>query len=74
MTLLALPSVECEISTRTRLTAIDHKAEERLRRSSCLALRDISCLANGGVLTLRGYLPSYYLKQVVRRSPRASMA
>jgi osmotically-inducible protein OsmY len=66
MDLLALPSVDRETSARSGLPVIDHAAEERLRRSSYLALRDISCLASDGVLTLRGSLPSYYLKQVAQ--------
>jgi osmotically-inducible protein OsmY len=39
-------------------------AEGRLRGSSYLALRNVSCECKGGVLTLRGRLPSYHLKQV----------
>jgi hypothetical protein len=66
MTLLALPSVDRATSMSTRLPALDHKVEERLRRSSYLAVRDISCLASDGVVTLRGRLPSYYLKQVAQ--------
>ncbi|HYT89933.1 MAG TPA: BON domain-containing protein [Gemmataceae bacterium] len=43
-------------------------AEGRLRRSSYLALRGVSCAWDAGVLTLRGRLPSYYLKQVAQAS------
>jgi osmotically-inducible protein OsmY len=39
-------------------------AESRLRRSAYLALQHLSCEFRGGVLTLRGRVPSYYLKQV----------
>jgi hypothetical protein len=39
-------------------------AESRLRRSAYPALKDLSCDFRAGVLTLRGFLPSYYLKQV----------
>ena len=39
-------------------------AETCLRHSAYLALKDLSCEFRGGVLTLRGRLPSYYLKQV----------
>jgi hypothetical protein len=39
-------------------------AESRLRRSAYLALQHLSCEFRAGVLTLRGRLPSYYLKQV----------
>jgi osmotically-inducible protein OsmY len=41
-------------------------AETRLQRSSYLALRGVSCGWEAGVLTLRGRLPSYYLKQVAQ--------
>jgi osmotically-inducible protein OsmY len=39
-------------------------AESRLRGNSYLALQHISCEFRGGVLTLRGRLPTFYLKQV----------
>lgn len=41
-------------------------AEMGLRRSSYRELRGISCYFHEGVLTLRGRLPSYYLKQVAQ--------
>jgi hypothetical protein len=41
-------------------------AETRLRRSGYPALQHISCESCAGVLTLRGHLPSYYLKQVAQ--------
>jgi osmotically-inducible protein OsmY len=46
--------------------AISSRVEDLLRRSSYLALRDVSCVALGGALHLRGCLPSYYLKQVAQ--------
>jgi osmotically-inducible protein OsmY len=42
------------------------QAESKLRRSAYLALQHLSCEAHAGVLTLRGRLPSYYLKQVAQ--------
>jgi osmotically-inducible protein OsmY len=39
-------------------------AESRLRGNAYLALQHLSCDFRAGVLTLRGRLPSYYLKQV----------
>jgi hypothetical protein len=39
-------------------------AENKLRRSAYLALQHLSCEFCAGELTLRGRLPSYYLKQV----------
>jgi hypothetical protein len=41
-------------------------AESRLRHNSYLALRNICCDYGKGVLTLRGCLPTYYLKQVAQ--------
>ena len=39
---------------------------QRLRESSHRYLRSVSCEYVGGVLTLRGRLPSFYLKQMVQ--------
>ncbi len=39
-------------------------AEARLRGNAYLALRSVSCTYGRGVLTLRGRLPTYYLKQI----------
>ena len=43
-------------------------AESRLRSNPYLALKNVSCeiAPEGGVLVLRGCLPSYYLKQVAQ--------
>jgi CheY-like chemotaxis protein len=41
-------------------------AERRLRGNPYLALKNVSCEFRGGVLTLLGCLPSYYLKQVAQ--------
>jgi hypothetical protein len=41
-------------------------AERCLRSNSYLALKNVSCEYNEGVLTLRGCLPSYYLKQIAQ--------
>jgi osmotically-inducible protein OsmY len=41
-------------------------AESRLHGSAYLALRNVTCECHGGVLTLRGRLPSYHLKQVAQ--------
>jgi osmotically-inducible protein OsmY len=45
---------------------IEEAAESRLRRSGYLALRDIGCMCRGGMVTLRGGLPTYYLKQIAQ--------
>jgi hypothetical protein len=41
-------------------------AEDRLRHSEYLELRNISCDVHDGVLTLRGRVPSYHLKQLAQ--------
>jgi osmotically-inducible protein OsmY len=41
-------------------------AERALRNSPYLVLRNVTCACQNGVLTLRGYLPTYYLKQVAQ--------
>jgi hypothetical protein len=45
---------------------IECEVEDRLSRSGYLALRDVSCHDRGGVIVLRGRLPSQYLKQVAQ--------
>ena len=41
-------------------------AESRLSKIPSLALRDIGCVYNEGVLTLRGRLPTLHLKQIAQ--------
>ena len=41
-------------------------AETRLRANPYLALKNVSCEYEQGVLTLRGCLPTYYLKQMAQ--------
>lgn len=41
-------------------------AERCLRCNSYLALKNVSCEYREGVLTLRGCLPTYYLKQLAQ--------
>ena len=43
-------------------------AEGCLRRNPYLALRNVSCDCRGGVVVLRGRLPTYYLKQVAQEA------
>jgi CheY-like chemotaxis protein len=45
---------------------VSEMAESRLRGHSYLALRHVSCVYRDGVLTLRGCLPTYYLKQLAQ--------
>jgi osmotically-inducible protein OsmY len=47
-------------------SGIAEGAEDRLRHNSYLALKNVSCEYREGVLTLRGCLPSYYLKQMAQ--------
>ena len=51
--------------TRRRL-AIERAAQAELRRSSHFAVRGIDCEYSDGVLTLRGRLPSFFLKQMAQ--------
>jgi hypothetical protein len=43
---------------------IARRALERLRASSFVSVRRLTCDVHEGMLTLRGRLPSYYTKQV----------
>ena len=47
-------------------SGIEESVECRLRGSPYLALRDVGCAYRDGVLTLRGCLPTYYLKQMAQ--------
>jgi len=62
----ALPSTDRKTSSSAHLPAIDCNAKEQLGQSGYLALRDVTCVASDGVVTLHGRLPSYYLKQVAQ--------
>ncbi|HEX7376563.1 MAG TPA: BON domain-containing protein [Pirellulales bacterium] len=44
--------------------AATHRALERLRASSFVAIRSLTCDVFAGMLTLRGRLPNFYTKQV----------
>ena len=46
--------------------AIQALAEGRMRQSGYYELRDVSCDFHEGVLTLRGCVTSYYLKQLAQ--------
>jgi osmotically-inducible protein OsmY len=47
---------------------IEEIAQAALRRSAYFELRNVSCDFSGGVLTLRGRVPTYYLKQLAQAS------
>ena len=47
-------------------TSIQAATEQGLRSSPYSALKHVSCDCQGGVLVLRGRLPTYYLKQIAQ--------
>jgi osmotically-inducible protein OsmY len=49
-----------------KIWEIERTAEDRLRHSSYLELRNVWCDYHEGVLTLRGHVPSYHLKQMAQ--------
>jgi osmotically-inducible protein OsmY len=50
------------------LEEIAEAARQVLRQSPYFELHDVSCEFSGGVLTLRGRVPSYHLKQIAQAS------
>jgi len=61
------PGIEIAVAPSTvRPHAVLEQAETSLRRNSYVALKNISCVYQEGVLTLRGCLPTYYLKQMAQ--------
>jgi osmotically-inducible protein OsmY len=59
-------SVALLVSPAVRRADPADLAERALRGSPYLALRNVICECRDGVLTLRGCLPTYYLKQVAQ--------
>jgi osmotically-inducible protein OsmY len=62
---------EVEVSARPAVSlrqSISDCAESRLRSNAYLALKNVSCDYHDGVLTLRGCLPTYYLKQIAQEA------
>ncbi len=57
---------ETPTSVSADAVGIAELAECQLRGNSYLALRNISCELHEGVLTLRGCVPTYYLKQMAQ--------
>jgi osmotically-inducible protein OsmY len=55
-----------ENSGGSHYPVIGRQVEIRIRGSSYLALRDVSCVVRGDILHLRGRVPSHYLKQVAQ--------
>jgi hypothetical protein len=62
----ALPIDRSNAPRPLRTPAVVEGAEIRLRSNPYLALKNVSCEFHEGVLTLRGCLPSYYLKQMAQ--------
>lgn len=62
-----LPPAEAQQTeaSKERL-AVSSEAQSRLRMSAYRALHFVSCEFHEGVLSLRGRVPSYYLKQVAQ--------
>lgn len=52
----------------TKSLDISERAEHLLRGNAYLALKNVSCDYHDGILTLHGYLPTYYLKQIAQTS------
>ena len=50
---------------------VEEQARVQLSRNPYLALRNVRCDYCAGVLTLRGCLPSYHLKQVAQAAVAA---
>ena len=58
---------DCQtIACGTPTSPIRRMAEERLRDSGYLALREVACIAHDDEVHLHGRLPSYFLKQLAQ--------
>jgi hypothetical protein len=54
------------VASAARRLSLREQAECRLRSNAYLALRNVCCDDQDGVLILHGCVPSYYLKQVAQ--------
>ena len=63
---LALQSRERKVPLVEQREAIEALVEARMRQSGYYELRKVSCDFHEGVLTLRGCVTSYYLKQLAQ--------
>ena len=63
MRLLSVQEQEIGLSERQ---VVQTKAQSRLRESGYHELHPVSCDFHEGVLSLRGQVPSFYLKQVAQ--------
>ncbi len=57
---------EPELIGAKKTVAIQTEAQSRLRKSAYHELRLVSCGFHQGVLSLRGHVSSFYLKQVAQ--------
>jgi hypothetical protein len=68
MPALNLASAQPATPTQTPQPGLKELAEGSLRRHPYMALKNVTCDLLGGVLVLRGCLPTYYLKQVAQEA------
>ncbi len=66
-----IPPVEHEVAHATAdrvalCREVEFAARDRLEQCGYASLRTIDCIYTNGVLTLRGSVPSFYLKQVAQ--------
>jgi hypothetical protein len=54
------------ISKRDQAAKVEADAQRQLSESPYLPLRRVSCCFEAGVLTMRGSVSSYYLKQLAQ--------
>ncbi len=54
-----------EVQTVVQRCVVTEIVERRLRESMYISLRTVSCQFKDGLLTLRGIVPTFYLKQVI---------
>jgi osmotically-inducible protein OsmY len=63
---LSLPTSLPDVSFSASPSHIREGAESRLRSNGYLAMKNVSCDYENGILTLRGCVPSYFLKQMAQ--------
>ena len=54
-----------EVQTVVQRRGVTEIIERRLRESMYVSLHTVSCQFKDGLLTLRGIVPTFYLKQVI---------
>ena len=60
------PATRTDLRRADGRLAIERAAERALQRSGYLSVRNVRCCYSDGVLTLRGRLPSFFLKQMAQ--------